>query len=72
MGFGGEPGADPVISNPNPDIVQVDVDPCGIPAGLDIGVLVSTAELDRPCLSLERTFKWSGARHYVYAVEPSG
>jgi hypothetical protein len=72
MSFDAAAGADPVISNPNPDIVQVSVDPCGIPERLDIGVLVSGAELDRPCLTLDTTFEWSGAPQYVYAVTARG
>ena len=64
--FDGAPGAEPVISNPNPDIVQVSVDPCGLPEELRIGTLVSTTKLDAPCLTQRREFVWGGKRQRVY------
>jgi hypothetical protein len=37
-----------------------------------VGVLVTGAELDSPCLTLDTTFEWSGAPQRVYAVASRG
>ncbi len=72
MTFDGAPGAEPVIANPNPDIIQVSLDPCAIPAELDVRTLIASSKLDAPCLTLERTFDWSGRRQRVYSVADAG
>ena len=69
--FDGVAGAEPVISNPNPDIVSVSVDPCGLPDELRIGTLVSRHKLDAPCLTQSQEFVWGRKRQRVYTVEPT-
>ncbi len=46
--FDGAPGAEPVISTPSPDIVQVSVDPCGLPEQLRIATLIRPSGSTRP------------------------
>jgi hypothetical protein len=68
MSFGGEKGSDPVVDAPNPDIVNLTVDPCHTPDGLGLGRIVTRAELDRSCLEQETTLQWQGATYRVYRV----
>ena len=69
--FDGAAGAEPVISTPSADIVQVSVDPCGLPEELRIGTLVSSAKLDAPCLTESQELVWGRKRHRVYTVDPT-
>jgi hypothetical protein len=71
MTFDGAAGSDPVISNPGTDIINISVDPCGIPPELEIRAIISGGPLEAPCLSLERTFRWGGVDRHVYSVDPS-
>ncbi len=70
MSFDSPPGAAPTLTNPNPDIIQVSVDPCEVDPRLDLGRVVSGGELTFPCLELESTFTWTGVTEYVYEVKP--
>ncbi len=47
MTFDGAPGTEPVIANPNPDIIQVSLDPCAIPAELDVRTLIAEQQARR-------------------------
>lgn len=72
MSFGVRPGDDTTMANPNPDIIEVGLDPCGVDPRLALGRVVSgAAELPFPCLTRESSFLWGGTRQYVYAVDAS-
>ncbi len=69
MTFDGKPGADPVMTNPNPDIIQVSVDPCELGVdGLEVSYVVSQADLTNDCLRPAGRFTWSGVPNYVFEV----
>jgi len=69
MSFAGAPGSTATMAVPSPDMVVVTVDPCGLPAGLRVGMLISQADLDLPCLKHDSTFTWVGVPQYVYTVQ---
>ena len=54
MSFTGAPGSAPAISTPNPDIVLITVDPCGIPDELDVGLVQPADHLRHPSLEPRR------------------
>ena len=62
-------GAATTITNPAPDMVLVNVDPCsdGVRA-LGLVRVISTSALDAPCLSPVTTYRFGGLDHRVYAV----
>jgi len=62
----------PVITNPDPDVIQVSVDPCTLRSrGFNLAGVVSTASLHQACLVPERPFTFSGTTNYVYALRRS-
>jgi hypothetical protein len=67
---GKPPGAEPTITTTAPDVIVVTVDPCWL-AESDLGVshVVSTAELDSPCVEETDTFPWYDAEQHVYALQ---
>jgi hypothetical protein len=65
-------GATPRVTNPNPDVIQVSVDPCVLAdSSLDVGYVISTQPLHRPCVRETSTFTWSGRTNHVYALVPA-
>jgi hypothetical protein len=70
MSFDRPAGEPPQITNPNPDVIQVSVDPCEL-AELDVAYLVSGANLENPCLTKRSTFEWAGAPQFVFSVAPA-
>lgn len=64
------PGSAPSVTNPNPDIIMIRLDPCGTAAAdLRIGHVVAQAPIQGSCLRLERTVQWAGSDQLIYAVD---
>jgi len=70
MTFDKAAGQPAEITNPNPDVINVSVDPCEL-ADLDVGYVVTGANLTNSCLTKRSTFTWAGGRQFVYRVSPS-
>ncbi|WP_295658127.1 hypothetical protein, partial [uncultured Nocardioides sp.] len=69
VSFDRRPGAAATMANPNPDIIDVSLDPCEVDPRLRLGHIVTGApELPFACLTRTSSFTWSGVRQYVYAV----
>lgn len=60
----------PVISNPAPDIVNVDINPCSpILEWWNTNWIVSSEELAESCLVEKASFQWFGYPRWLYAVQ---
>lgn len=69
MAFDGPEDGPPVIDNVGRDVIYVHVDPCWlVEQSLDVGYLLSAAELRRPCLRVEEHLLWGGVPTYLYSL----
>ncbi len=64
-------GAAVSIQSPQPDIIQVVVDPCDRKLReFDVSVISSSTDLsDRKCLTPLETLQWEGRTLYLYRVD---
>lgn len=69
--FGWAAEGSPVnILNPSPDIILVQVDPCGIEAkNLNLSWIISSTELDGTCLQLDFEGMWMDSGKKIYRIE---
>lgn len=58
------------ISNPNPDIIQVQGSPCVFAKHIpELKHIVSTHELDLTCVEEEGSFEWGKGTRWVYSID---
>jgi hypothetical protein len=67
--FTGAPGSRPKITAPTTDVILVKVDPCAIPEGLNVKVVVASGKLHASCLVKRKTIRWGDRNRYVYDVQ---
>ncbi|MGO1315653.1 MAG: DUF7657 domain-containing protein, partial [Cellulomonadaceae bacterium] len=59
------------MTNPSPDVILVQTGPCVLAEREpQLERLISSRELDEPCLELVDRFSWGGADRWLYAVGP--
>lgn len=68
MAFDGRAGADPVIETLALDHILVHVDPCSVDPALRLGRIVTSTEIERPCLRPVGSFVWQDVEQHVYRV----
>ncbi len=61
------------LENPTPDSILIRASPCTVAERIpELDTVVSSRELELPCLQEERRFQWSGVERIVYAVSDRG